>query len=226
MSFYSRQNAPILAFTLAYNVLFGLLFAFIYIDTPDDEAGLRARLRLFALIRTESTAFSLYGTANAFPIPTRLKLYESDRKAVKCTQSMLTRWLVPLPWYLFCILIKCLIIYPIVGLRCCADHFLVFYLALCAQRVSNTAMGLMLSAFTCNHALSVIINGFGFLFNVLLSGTFYVTDTVSWVIRWIEFLSPSYYVAEMMAQNELSGRASIDAEKILNGAGSMISNMT
>lgn len=218
MSFYTRQNAPIMAATLAYNIMFGLLFAFLYIHTPSDtETALRARLRMFALLRTESTAFSLYGTVNAFPVPTRLKLFASKHKALDCLQVIMRRWLVPLPWHLFCMLIKCIIIYPIVGLRCCVGHFLVFYLALCAQRLGNTAMGLMLATMTCNPILSTIINGCGFVFNVLVSGTFYVTDTVSWVIRWVEFLSPSYYVAEMMAQNELGGLDDNIADKILGG---------
>jgi hypothetical protein len=78
-------------------------------------------------------------------------------------------------------------------------------------------MGLMLSAttMTSSSTTAMIVNGSGFLFNVLMSGTFYVADTVTWILRWLEFLSPSYYTALMMAQNELAGVAG--SEDLLDG---------
>ena len=205
---------------MAYNVMFGLIFAFFAFQLADDTDGLRTRLALFSAMRIESTAFSLYGTVNAFPFDTRLRILNNDskntNKTTRCLALVSTALFIPMPWHFFCIFVKCVIVYPIAGLRCCVDHFLVFYLALIMQRFANMALGLWLASFTCDLNVGMILNGSGFLVNLLYSGTFYATDTVTWTLRWIEFIVPSYYTAEMMAQNELSGVA--EARPLLDGS--------
>lgn len=206
VALYGRRGWSRLALTMAYNIGIGLILAFMFFQLPAIPQGLHSRLALMAAVRIESTAMAIIWAVDAFPIALRIWMVERSRwPGLNCLVLVLAALLVPLPFFAMCILIKCLIIYPIVGLRCCVDHFLVFYLALLMQRIANMSFGLMLSACTVDLTLNMILAGFGVSFNLLLSGSFYVTATVTWILRWLEFVSASYYTAQMMSQNELNG---------------------
>jgi hypothetical protein len=121
---------------------------------------------------------------------------------------------MPMLWRLFALFLYSIIIYTIVGLRGGVERFLVFYLALVMQTLANTALGLLLAAASRDRQRGMLLACSAFAFNILFSGTFYIVDTVTWVLRWLEFISASFYTAQMMSQNELSGRQ--QAETLLN----------
>lgn len=57
-----------------------------------------------------------------------------------------------------------------------------------------------------------------FMITILFSGGYYQESSVTWILRWIEYLSPSYYARCALANNQYYGvqiNPSLSGDKVL-----------
>lgn len=83
------------------------------------------------------------------------------------------------------------------------DHFLVFFLALTLQETAAVAMGMALGACFASETLRPTIGALLVTFNIVYGGAVFVADSVSWIIRWIQFVSILFYSSIMIGRNEI-----------------------
>ena len=83
------------------------------------------------------------------------------------------------------------------------NHFLVFFLALVLQEIAAVAMGMALGACFASETLRPTIAALLVTFNIVFGGGAFVADSVTWIIRWIQFVSILFYSSIMIARNEI-----------------------
>lgn len=99
------------------------------------------------------------------------------------------------------------IVYPIVGLRGGFNYVLVFLLALILQQIAAISLGLAISA-ACRHRLMAqTVASSAVVILILLSGSLYNISTVTWILRWLQFIIFSFYTNQALIHNQFQGQA-------------------
>lgn len=105
------------------------------------------------------------------------------------------------------VIIAIAIVYPIVELRSGFGYVLLALLALWLQCFANLGIALVIASLPSEH-LDYVNSQWGhllILINLLYSGKWISEDQVTWILLWIRYLCPSYYVSQMLISVESEG---------------------
>lgn len=199
------------------NTLAGVLLAFSYFQLDNETLDdVKITQQLFFILRSMRTCFQLYSPANRLDWErdellkggraTRVEWGGGGRVIVsKFLVALLFRMISSWPMYF--------IIYPISSLRPGADHFMVFSLSLTWQSMTNTAIAIGVHAvwWPYPHMVQFWL-WFWLIMGFLFSGTLRNLRLVTWILRWMAFLVPSFLASQMMGQNQFEGYDYRDVE--------------
>lgn len=104
------------------------------------------------------------------------------------------------------ITMKSLILYWIVGFRPGFGYFLVFWSSLLVLGLLCIMYAITVAAPFPSAVSANLFSIFIVSFFVLFGGNFSNTLGVSWVIRWMNYMSPLFYSFRVLVQNELAGQ--------------------
>ena len=85
------------------------------------------------------------------------------------------------------------------------DRLLVFLVLLLALRFAALAMGLFIAAISPSLQISQIIGPLFIVIFFIFGGNLANSNEITWILRWIQYLSIIFYVYQALCQNELDG---------------------
>lgn len=207
-----REHPMLTVLPFAATLSFSLLLAFTWFQLPKTAGSASA---VFRVVTLHSTYFTVMSNLTLF---TTFALDRRDRLGVAPSQGVpfspvavwFGRYLADVPLRLLQVILSCLIIYPIVGLRPGIGHYMLYQSALIMQSFGNVALGMTVAALFANSLVAVwgaiFINGFNYLF----SGVAYTAAQVSWVLLWIRYLSVSFYADQILLYDQFVGATYLD----------------
>lgn len=97
------------------------------------------------------------------------------------------------------------ITYPIIGFRACFIHALIFFLILAIQQMAAISVGLLVAALFRDPNLAGIVSSTLALITFIFSGSILIRSETPSGLRWLEYLSISFYAHQALIHNEFRG---------------------
>lgn len=212
---------------VAANLILALLVGFTWFRLPWTPQEANTRYKVITLQSLISTVFSNLGGFLVFKadrgerLPSALlhsvyppASYDAIRLARLQRQHREYCWQFPptviwygrllaeLPFKMVVTLVTTFIILPLCNIHGSTDgqvaRFTLQLLALLLQTATNSSLGACTSALFANQQNGYYASVLVFSFNYLFGGTAYTPNRLSWVIRWIRYICPSYYVNQLL----------------------------
>lgn len=197
---------PVVLFgNFVFYTLIGLLLAFCYMDDTADKKAVEGFFRLFKYASFAQSAFGSVTNCTRLNEPRLYLLKLNKQRPVNASDTIRNISILSFCSMLFRIFITfwySLMIYPISGLRGGVERFLVFWLTLFCQTMATMQFNFIISAATSDPSYQMQYASIGFIVVILFSGGYYQEADVSWILRWIQYLSASYYARCALANNE------------------------
>jgi hypothetical protein len=201
------RDWPYFAGTTTYFLVTALLISFVYFQVPSGTIeGDTAAFQALYYIRTLITVLSVQTVVNIF---------DNDRHTILAphvyvhrispTLVFYCRLLITMPFRWLMTTICSFIFYPIIGLRNGANYFLVFLLTQLVQELAAVTSGMLISAACTDPVVASTAGTMLLSFNSVFGGFSYNRNLVPWEVRWMEFLSLTYYSGVALSQNQLNG---------------------
>lgn len=207
-SLYANWRQPgtlILQYILT--LIFSLIVSFVWFQVPYEASSAPIFYRVITLHALFFTALSNLSFFTKFAndrdtcLPCAVKGKQHFPASVvwfgRYTGTMIPKILMTV--------LSCTLIYPIVGLRTGFRNYALYQSALTIQTLCNGALGWNASAlFACP------ISGqwaaiFIFFFNYTFSGVPYSSERITWILRWLRYLSPSFYTDQILVYQQFNG---------------------
>ena len=120
--------------------------------------------------------------------------------------AYLARFISLLPSRLFLYTIFAFLVYYIAGLRTDGfQHFIIFWAVLMDVVLAAITLGLLIAASVPTVQLGQIIGTLVIVIFLLFAGNLANASNVTWILRWIQYISIIFYTYEALIQNELRG---------------------
>lgn len=202
---FHRSGAR-LAIVLVENVLIGCVAGFVWFQMPTDEfAGVQNRVGLLSFFQRDRTVTL---AAVAATLLARDKLVAERCGSLHRVSSFYAAYMTfayGLELVTSCIGYTCL--YYIAGLRYTPFTAYLTFIGLYAL-VLLTAfpVGVMAACLAPDFHLAAIGSLLFWMLAFLFGGVVLNSDRITWVLRWLRYLSPTYYYCSGTCQNEFLGQ--------------------
>jgi len=184
----------------------GLLSLAVFFQLPSDGfAAVQNRLGLLSYLIFDGTAISVM-TALVFANAWRVRR-ERYRYFGRASVYYLAMMVIQFPVWLIGAFLAMIVQYYVCGLRYTPFTailiFLGFYMVTTVQAL---AMGVVISACTTSIQIAFTLGTFYSIIVGLFNGSTVNTQEITWVLRWIRYISPLFYLLTGVSQNEFNGQ--------------------
>lgn len=182
-------------------LVYSLLIAFIYFQLPYEPQYARSLKWVVTLNTLYFTISSNIGCFNFFDhdrndrLPCAMKT--SAILIISPCAVWFGRYVAEMPFRIILIVLSTAIVYPIVGMRPGFQWYLLYQLAFILQTFANGAFGLNVTAICKDEFTATWVAIIFFSFNFIFSGALYTSNTVTWILLWLRYLSVSFYVGQI-----------------------------
>lgn len=200
---YMRSKKSVLALLVVNSVLY-LLLSFIFFQLPYDRSGLEDRISLLYFLGINilfSYSLSALVSFNQFRHRLRVERWIGLWHG---PSLVLAEFLASLPIRLLVVTVMGTAAYYITGLRTDGfQHYIVFMADLLLLTMASLAFGIMVSAAVERLAYGQVVLPF-LIIVMFIYGNLSTSLEATWILRWLQYLSPLYYSLQCLAQNELA----------------------
>ena len=198
------RNHVLVIAEVVSTIAIALLLGFVYFQLRDDFGGVQDRLGLLFLKSTIiSIVMSLLPIFVLDQLIMRKELYNSS---YRLSTAYTARFLALLPSRLILYTIFAAILYYIAGLRTDGfQYFLIFWAFVMDLVFACISLGLLIASCVRTVYMGQIIGAFVILFALLFGGNLANPNSITWILRWLQYLSIVFYAYEGLIQNELHG---------------------
>lgn len=204
------RDFPPIIFNVLQRFLVFTLLSFIYfqIDTYPIRYGLRMRFGLLIFITANQASLILAMMVPSMGYIRPIIVRERLAFTYRLSAIYLAKFLSELPLNIFTTIGYGSIIYYVTGLRSGFDNFLVFIAILLLEVYAVMGLGFLVSCCAKTRQMRDILSILVFL-TIFMFGGNQIQNRLetSWVIRWIQFLSPVFYAYLALLRNEFEGNA-------------------
>ena len=201
------KDTAVLEILLLFYVGFALLLAFSFFQLSWRYADADSRVTALTLVRLAITVNTMPVFITAFVGARRQEIGGMGRRglAFDAVSVYFAKYLVLLSVRILLFIPFTAIVYPIVGFRHGLDRVLVFFLTLVLQQSTATSLGLLVSASCVDPTIAGLVISTISLITFLFSGSIAPRMTIPVHMRWLEFLSISFYAHQALLKNEFNG---------------------
>jgi hypothetical protein len=208
-------------------LLFALNVSFVWFQLDYSPSSAPSFFRVFTFQTLYFTGTSHLGAFTAFRADRKERLPCATGPGVGQHLSPLSVWfgryLPEMPFRILYTIIVSALIYPIVGLRPGFQYYLLYQTGFILQTIANGAFGMLMSAIFRDPILGVWGAIFINEYNYIFSGVAYTASRITWIIKWMRYLSVSYYVDQILIWSQFKGAtypdSDITGDDILNQTG-------
>lgn len=209
------QNPLPTLLSAVQRILVFTILAFIYFQIPEYSAfnTVRIRFSVFLFITVNQASLIL---AITVPTITGIRpILERERLSFtfRISAYFVAKILLDLPISIMVATVTSFIVYYITGLRQDSfTRFFLFWVIVQLEVYTVTGVGMFVSCLSKNQpvrdALSIVI-----FLTMFMFGGYQIQNLleVTWILRWIQFLSPVYYTYVALLLNEFEGMPSGDS---------------
>ena len=199
-----RNRLDIFA-TFGQTVFISLLLSFVFFQLNDDFGGVQGRLGLLFFIPINILFTTVNVLLPVFALDRAILLRESSGAMYRVFPSYAAKFISLLPLSMLFLMIFATPLYFITGLTMPFDRFLVFILILSALRYSAIGLGLCVASISPTVQISEIIGPLVIVIFLIFGGNLANSNTITWILRWIQYISVIFYSYQALAQNEFNG---------------------
>lgn len=201
------RNIQAIVGQIIQTLIVSLLLSFVFFQLSDNFGSIQSRIGLLFFIPINQMFVIIIPLIDSFTKDRDIILRERYSSTYRIFSGYVAKFLSLLPMQLILTTIFCFMIYYITGLRTDGfQYFLIFYgfnllLALCA-----ITLGLLVAASVPSAAIGQIVGPLIVVVFLIFGGALANTSEITWILRWIQYLSPIFYCYTALIQNELGGR--------------------
>lgn len=193
--------------TQALILLASLMAMVTYFQMPQDEGygAVRNRLGFFKFVVFDGLVIAgMTALLHEHQYAVRRERYRSIARASAYYWAF---FLIQFPLWIFLLLATIIAVYYVCGLRYTPFTALLVFLAFdLLVTLQAVAMGILFAAGISTIQMAVALGALYLVLVHLYNGITVNTENMTWVLRWIRYLSPMYYSVSGMAQNEFNGQ--------------------
>jgi ABC-type multidrug transport system permease subunit len=142
---------------------------------------------------------------SVFAIDRAILLRERSGATYRILPSYAAKFVSLLPLSMLFLIIFATPLYFITGLTMPFDRFLVFVLMLAALRYAAIGLGLCVASISPTVQISEIIGPLVIVIFLIFGGNLANSNEITWILRWIQYISIVFYSYQALAQNEFTG---------------------
>ena len=199
-----RDRLSLIA-TLVQTVFISLLLSFVFFQLNDDFGGVQGRLGLLFFISINIVFTTVNVLLSIFAIDRAILLRERSGATYRVFPSYSAKFISLLPQSFVFLMLFAIPLYFITGLTMPFDRFLVFLLMLSALRLAAICMDLCIASVSPTVQISEIIGPLVIVVLLIFGGNLANSNTITWILRWIQYISMIFYTYQALAQNEFNG---------------------
>lgn len=200
----SRDHLTILA-NLVQTVFLCLLLSFVFFQLDTSFAGVQGRLGLLFFVSINVIFTTIVPLLPVFAVDRAILMRERASAMYRVLPSYAAKFISYLPFSLFLMFLFAVPLYFITGLTMPFDRLLVFLTILLALRLSSVAMGLFIASISPSLQVSQIIGPLIIVIFFIFGGNLANSNEITWILRWIQYISTVFYSYQALSQNEFNG---------------------
>jgi ABC-type multidrug transport system permease subunit len=199
-----RSKKHLITLIAGYFIIY-MLLSFVYFQLPLNLDGVAERGGLLLFLSFNLLIYNSLPKLVRFQLELRKLAHDRRLGLIRSSAYVLSQFLAALPLRLALVTILGTALYYITGLRTDGfQHYIVFMADLWLLLATSIAMGIFVAASIPRIEYSQLIMPFiAIIFFQYGNLTFNPDPT--WILRWIQYISPVYYSYQCLIQNELSG---------------------
>lgn len=182
-----------------------LLLSFVFFQLNDDFAGVQSRLGLLFTASLTMIISTVNPLLSVFAVDRAILLRERAGATYRVLPSFAAKFLSLIPLSMLLVTIFGTPIYFITGLTMPFSRFLVYMAVLASLRLASIALGLFVASICSTVKVSLTIGGMIIAVFIIFGGYLANPEDITWILRWIQYISLQYYGFQALAQNELNG---------------------
>lgn len=199
-----RNRIEIFA-TFGQTIFISLLLSFVFFQLDSDFGGVQGRLGLLFFISINLIFTTVNVLLPVFAMDRAILMRERSGATYRVLPSYSAKFISLLPLSLFFLILFATPIYFITGLTMPFDRFLVFLLMLAALRYAAIGLGLCIASISPTVQISEIIGPLCIVIFLIFGGNLANSNEITWILRWIQYISIIFYAYQALAQNEFTG---------------------
>lgn len=199
-----RNRLAIFA-TAGQTIFITLLLSFVFFQLNQDFGGVQGRLGLLFFISINIVFTTVNVLLSVFAVDRAILLRERSGATYRVLPSFSAKFISLLPLSMLFLIIFATPLYFITGLTMPFDRFLVFVLMLAALRYAAIGLGLCVASISPTVQISEIIGPLVIVIFLIFGGNLANSNTITWILRWIQYISIVFYSYQALAQNEFNG---------------------
>jgi ABC-type multidrug transport system permease subunit len=193
-----------LAAQFGQTIFLCLLLSFTFFQLGTDFGGVQGRLGLLFFVSISTIFTTVTPLLHVFATDRAILMRERAGATYRVLPGYSAKFVSLAPLSLLLLLLFALPLYFIVGLTMPFDRLLVFLAILAALRLAAIGMGLMLASFSPSLQVSMIVGPLMITVFLLYGGNLTNSNDITWILRWLQYISVIFYSYEALCQNEFT----------------------
>lgn len=187
-------------------IIVALLISFIFFQMPRSFAGVQNRIGLLFFVPINQTFTIVMPLISIFALDRAIILRERYSATYRTSPAFLSKFLSLLPLRLTLTTIFSFMVYYISGLRTDSfQYFLVFWCLLMVHTLCAVALGIAIGASVPSVQTGQVIGPLIIVVFLLFGGNLANAASVTWILRWLQYISLVFYCYQGLISNELDG---------------------
>lgn len=201
------KDTKIVQSLVLFYIGFALLLAFYYFRLGHTAQAAIARINAIALIRLAITVNTMPVFVTVFVRARREEIAGMGRHQVAFEPASVyfAKFIALNVFRVLLFIPFTAITYPIIGFRGGFGHVMIFILTLAIQQMAAISIGLMIAAIFRDPNMAAVVTSTVVLVTFLFSGSILLRFATPSGLRWLEYLSISFYAHQALIHNELGG---------------------
>jgi ABC-type multidrug transport system ATPase subunit/ABC-type multidrug transport system permease subunit len=190
---------------LYITIITAILIGLIFLQLGSDQKSINNRLGVIMFIVVNTVSQASVISLNAFSAEKIIFITETMANLYSVTPYYFSRVLIQLPFQIVFSLLKCLILYWLIGLQAVASKFFTFFATVILMEFVGGALGTLFSCLVAQIQVALLVIPLFLMPFTLFSGFYINLDSVTIWLRWLSYISPMKWGYIAMIKNEFEG---------------------
>ncbi|KNC98891.1 uncharacterized protein SPPG_05858 [Spizellomyces punctatus DAOM BR117] len=199
------RSKIIIISTLIQQFILFLIIGFVFFRISDDQAGVQNRYGVLFFICINQTFSFLMPIITVFPLERRIILRERAAGSYRVSAAYLAKSLSQWPLAICASLLFSLPVYWLIGLQPNVGRWILFIVITQCLVFAAQSLGMLIGSSVPNVQMAQVFGPLVVVLFVIFGGNFANQDSITPVLRWIQWISIIRYAYGAYMQNEFYG---------------------
>lgn len=190
---------------MVQTAILAIFVGFSFFQVTNDQQGIQNRLGILSFTTLNQIYFYAFPLVPVFAMERVLIRKERYANMFNLSAFYLARIITIIPIVVVSSLILTCISYYLIGFQIYASNFFIYFGILNVIGFSAVSLGLFVGSVAPSVKTAIAIVDLTIIIFIIYSGGFLNLSTVTWVLRWIQYISIAFYGFSALAQNEFNG---------------------